>query len=134
MKPCILTNNPMVRDLMGHAYAIDFQEVDFRVLLRILEQRVAAGYTLLTHPLAGSVKPNETPYRSMALSLRPGIVDMESFALAAAALETCAKFTPRPRQMCETLLADLQLVDFTLIAGALCFDAEAALQTRHKPS
>ena len=67
----ILTNNPLVRQCMegrGH-YTIRFEpERSFREILVEARDLVYAGRTLYTHPLAGSVKPNETDRKSTRLN------------------------------------------------------------------
>jgi hypothetical protein len=63
----ILTNNELVRKILGKQYEIAFfGECSYRDILIKTRDLVYAGHRLYTHPLAGSVKPNETPYRSVA--------------------------------------------------------------------
>ena len=70
----ILTNNPLVHRCMeGQGlYTIRLEEdKSFREILVEARDMVYAGHTLYTHPLAGSVKPNETPYKSLIVSMVP---------------------------------------------------------------
>lgn len=128
----ILTNNPLVRELLGEEYRVDYREVGIRELLVAARDLVYAGHALLTHPLSGSVKPNETPYKSVLLSAAAGPPDAESALLAASAVETCDKLAPRSFAMTEALREDFQLIDYTLLCGALDCDAAAGLARRHK--
>ncbi len=69
---CIVTNNPLVQER--------YQDVskDVRVLfveaencLKVLESarnEMHKGMRLETHPMAGSVKPNQNPYKSVVVS------------------------------------------------------------------
>ena len=126
----ILTNNPLVRRCMeGRGlYTIRFQEEkSFREILVEARDMVYAGHTLYTHPLAGSVKPNETPYKSLVVSLEPHGFDAQYGELMASAIAVFDKFKPIVRQLPERVLRDFQLIDYTLLAGAIGFDAQAGL-------
>ena len=126
----ILTNNPLVRRCMeGRGlYTIRFQEEkSFREILVEARDMVYAGHTLYTHPLAGSVKPNETPYKSLIVSLEPHGFDAQYGELMASAIAVFDKFKPIVRQLPERVLRDFQLIDYTLLAGAIGFDAQAGL-------
>ena len=89
---------------------------------------VYAGHTLYTHPLAGSVKPNETPYKSLIVSMVPHGFDAQYGELMANALAVFDKFKPIVRELPDRVLRDFQLIDYTLLAGAIGFDAEAGLR------
>lgn len=124
----IITNNPLAVACMGAYYEMDFlPEASYRDVLVKARDRVYAGYTLYTHPLSGSVKPNETPYKSVVVSKRPHGFSMDQSEIMSNAMTTFDKFTPRNRVLSEKVLKDFQLIDYTLLAGALDFDAEAGL-------
>lgn len=129
----ILTNNPLVKACMGGRYEVRLLgELTLRELLVTARDMVYAGHTLYTHPLAGSVKPNETPYKSVAVSKTPGEFSPEQARIAAESIEVCDKLTPRNRALTPSVLEDFQLIDYTLIAGALGFDAAAGLSNANK--
>jgi hypothetical protein len=124
----IVTNNPLVARCMGGAYQIQFFEgLSYREILVKVRDLVYAGHTLYTHPLAGSVKPNETPYRSVLISLTPHTMAFDQAEMISNSIEAFDKFTPRNRTLSEKVLRDFQLIDYTLLAGALDFDAAAGL-------
>ena len=57
----ILTNNPLVVSCMEGKglWTIEYHEgLSYREVLVLVRDKVYAGHTLYTHPLAGSVKPN----------------------------------------------------------------------------
>ncbi len=56
----LITNNPLVVKCMGDCYPIEFVDGGYRDVLVKVRDLVYIGHTLYTHPLAGSVKPNET--------------------------------------------------------------------------
>lgn len=64
----ILTNNPLVQEKLGTDYTVQYEEISYEDVLRKVRDYIHGGHELLTHPLSGSVKPNETPYKSVMLS------------------------------------------------------------------
>lgn len=124
----ILTNNPLVVKCLGNEYEIRFEEnATYRDILVEARDMVYAGHTLYTHPLSGSVKPNETPYKSIVLSNVPKKFDTDMAALVGGSVQVCDKFTPKDRVLTQKLLEDFQLIDYTLLCGALDYDAVVGL-------
>ena len=94
----ILTNNPLVPACMeGRGlYTLRFQpERSFREILVEARDLVYAGHVLYTHPLAGSVKPNETPYKSLIVSREAHGFDAQHGEMIASAIAVFDKFKPR---------------------------------------
>ena len=123
----IITNNPLVVRCLSAHYEIEFVECTYRELLVKVRDLVFLGYGLFTHPMAGSVKPNETPYKSLVLSKKPGAFSEVHAELMSSAVATFDKFTPRNRELTEKILGDFQMIDYTLLCSALDFDAVAGL-------
>lgn len=126
----ILTNNPLVPACMeGRGlYTVRFQpERSFREILVEARDLVYAGHVLYTHPLAGSVKPNETPYKSLIVSRKAHGFDAQHGEMIASAIAVFDKFKPLGRTFPPSVLEDFQLIDYTLLAGAIGFDAQAGL-------
>lgn len=91
-------------------------------VLRETRNLVHSGHLLISHPLAGSVKPNETPYKSVVLSKQSkGQVDFQSLSIIEASLQTAARMlNERPlRPYSERVLADFQCIDRDLLQSAL---------------
>ncbi len=131
----ILTNNPLAVSCMGAYYTMSYlQDAAYRDVLVKARDMVYAGYTLYTHPLSGSIKPNETPYRSVVLSAAPHEFSAEQAEIIANAIAAFDKFPKKERKISEATLKDLQLVDYTLLAGAMDFDAAAGLDKRQNKS
>lgn len=129
----IVTNNPLVEACMGEQYQTRlFPEGTLREVLVAVRDLVYEGHALYTHPLSGSLKPNETPYKSVAVSKTPKAFSAGEAEMIASAILTLDKFAPRTREIGERAKADFQLVDYTLIAGALDFDAAAGLSKIQK--
>lgn len=115
----LITNNPYVRDEYGEKYEVKYYDCTYEeVLLKCLSMS-EQGYQLLTHPLSGSVKPNETPYKSIMMSLKPGNVDLESIEILEKSLITCRKFPKLHVTWSEQAIADFQMIDYTLISSAI---------------
>ena len=88
------------------------------------------GHPLYTHHLSGSVKPNETPYKSVIVSLAPHDFDQQGAEIISNAIGVCDKFVPCTRQYTQQVLEDFQLIDYTLLCGAIGFDAVAGLSNK----
>lgn len=82
---------------------------------------IHSGARLLTHPLAGSVKPGESPYRSIAVSDETGELDMRSLEVIEGAIDRCRTLTEHrePRVYPESTLDDFQLIDYNLLLTGL---------------
>lgn len=79
------------------------------------------GHVLLTHPLMGSVKPNETPYKSVAISfICETEVDFDSLMYIEKSIETANKMLKNKplRVWQESVLEDFRAIDFSLISNA----------------
>ena len=104
-----------------------FSECTYREILVKARDLIYAGHALYTHPLSGSVKPNETPYKSVVLSREPHGFSAEQAGIIAECILAADKFPPRARTLTEAVKRDFQLIDYTLLAGAVEFDAAAGL-------
>ena len=124
----IITNNPLVRDVLGEYYKVEYYEgVTYRDILVKVRDMVYSGYELHTHPMAGSVKPNETMFKSIVVGTDMKGVEIEHCNLMMNALITCDKFKPTGVKYSDYHIKDFQLIDYTLLCGALDFDAIAGL-------
>ena len=119
MKFIIMSNNPLVRDSYRGKYEVSYVDGTYADVLIATRDRCHAGCRLLSHPLSGSVKPNETLYKSVMISKEAGTVDFDSVMLIEGAIATAVKFGAVRRNWREQEIADFQLVDLTLIASAI---------------
>ncbi|NCB30280.1 MAG: GrdX protein [Clostridia bacterium] len=117
MRMVIITNNPMARDALSLRDDCDvrYEPVTYREVLLLARDAVHKGHKLLTHPLSGSVKPGETPYKSLAISKEAKAMDMDSLSLIENCIATCDKFPIRYPNLPESLRQDFQTVDLSLI-------------------
>ena len=113
----IITNNPMARDAISirEDCELRYTPVSYREVLLLARNAVHGGHKLLTHPLSGSVKPGETPYKSLAISKETGSLEFHSLSLLENCIQTCDKFPIRYENLPESILQDFQVVDSALI-------------------
>jgi hypothetical protein len=118
MKKIVVTNNPLViKKLVG--YEVDYHQTCYLGVLVKVRDRVHLGHALLTHPLAGSVKPNDTPYRSVVMSREAGSLIESALSIIEDSIETYKKFSKRSDKgvYSESVLMDFQYIDYDLIFG-----------------
>jgi hypothetical protein len=115
----IVTNNPRVHNELGNYYHVKFKEGSYRDVLVMARDYIYEGHTLLTHPLAGSIKPNETPYRTVAVSKDKQKPDLESVDIISMSIQTCDKFSMKPKEYSDEVLEDFQQIDYSLIYNAV---------------
>jgi len=124
----IVTNNPLVKTVLGDWYKVEYHEdAAYRDILVMVRDMVYGGYELMTHPMAGSVKPNETMYKSIVVGTDLKGTNIDHCNLMMNAIITCDKFKPLGVQYSDYHIRDFQLIDYTLLCGALDFDAIAGL-------
>ncbi|MEF9941309.1 MAG: GrdX family protein [Lachnospiraceae bacterium] len=115
----IITNNPLVYDKLNKEYNIRYSEISYEDILKEVRNRVYEGYQLLTHPLSGSVKPNETPYKSVMVSTTKGTLDLQSVEIIENAIHAVGKFEFKSDRYQPEVYDDFQVIDLTLIESAL---------------
>lgn len=120
----IITNNPRVWNTYGMKYCVLYKECSFDEVLFEVRDKIHKGHRLLTHPLSGSVKPNETPYKSVMVSADRGGLDEESVELIEDAITVATsnkfdKYRERQKILNDRILADFQMIDFFLIKGGI---------------
>ena len=101
----IITNNPLVKEKLGEDYHVEYEELSYEDTLEKVQ--------------SGSVKPNETPYKSVMLSETPEGLDAQAMQIIASAIQACGKFQFKSDLYKPQVYADFQLVDYTLISSAL---------------
>lgn len=122
MDMILITNNYNVyeryRDSMDITYDENFSYLE---ILEYTRDKVHQGHELLTHPLSGSIKPNETPYKSILISKRIDKLDFSSLNIIEESIKTTEKFlnnkiTP---DWTEKVLEDFRVIDLSLIENVI---------------
>jgi len=113
----LVTNNPRAESIYREKLRVEFNDEPLLSLLIRVRDYIHNGYCLLTHPLYGSVKPNETPYKSILISGVDGGIDPRSVQIIEECISTARKF--EPTHIPDKYLHDLQTIDLALIGPAL---------------
>lgn len=116
----IITNNEMVRDKYASQVTVEFHPVKCTEIMRMTRDYIHAGHKLLTHPLAGSIKPNETPYKTIFLTKSKKKMDSESLRIIEECIIACKKFgKERFPNMPENMRQDFRTIDCSLCDNAM---------------
>lgn len=122
MNRMIITNNPLVYEKMKGTMEVKFLEgEDYLSVLSSARDRIHLGYSLKTHPLSGSIKPNETPYKSLLISKNCDKLDLQSIYVIEDSIQVTLKFLNdlKPKAYTEKILTDFQVIDYDLIWNAI---------------
>ena len=116
----IITNNEKVYDKYKDKLSIMFIEGSFRDVLVKARDKIHEGHELLTHPLSSSVKPNETPYKSVVISDTKGSLNLDSLYIIENSIMSFDKFNKNKMKFInERIIEDFKLIDLTVLEGAL---------------
>ena len=117
----------MVRDKFScfSGFTLEFLDTDYLGVLKAVRDKIHQGHGLLTHPLSGSVKPGETPYKTVIVTGERRALDTNVLTITTTitiieeSIQTCVKITPKTGKIeyNEKTLADFQLIDYNLIFG-----------------
>ena len=119
MKIIILTNNAKVHEKYKDTYHVQYEECSYKEVLYKVRDHVHRGHELLTHPLSGSVKPNETPFKSILLDGKTGEMNLDSLRIIEKSIETAEKFYYDDRKIDEEILKDFRTIDLSLVENVI---------------
>ncbi|WZL71751.1 GrdX family protein [Clostridiaceae bacterium 35-E11] len=122
MKKILITNNPKVFEEYQYKMDIIYSEAyTYLDILSITRDKIHEGHRLLTHPLSGSVKPNETPYKSTIVTKDKEKLDMDSLEIIEASMTAAKKFIEGKKTplWTEKIRVDFQVIDFSIITSAI---------------
>ena len=111
----IFTNNPAVE--AKYPDKTNLIDTDVSGVFAAVRDAVHKGARVLSHPLSGSIKPWETPYKSIALSLTRGPTDFESLGYIENAIAVLGNRRHPPYS--EEVIADFSVIDLDLIDSAV---------------
>ncbi|WP_101772709.1 GrdX family protein [Peptostreptococcus faecalis] len=121
----LLTNNAKFldeeRNLFVKKITLEFLEEDYIGVLKEARKLIHQGFELLTHPLYGSIKPNETLYRSLVLK-EGKEVDVMSLNIIEDSINTATKFIENKStpQWTNEIKEDFKLIDYDIISQTIC--------------
>lgn len=115
----VVTDNPLVKEKVE--LDINYCETLDEVMITTRDL-VHLGYELTTHPLSGSVKPVQNPYKSIILKKATNSkLDYESLEIIESAIAKVKQFKKNhtSRDYPKRVLEDYQTIDFTLLQSGL---------------
>ncbi len=117
----IITNNFKVNERLNDKAEIEYYEdKNFVEILIVVRDYVQNGYRLLTHPLSGSIKPDETPYKSVMIE-KHHTTDFDSVTIIATAIEKAQVMLEesKVKEYTDKLIDDFSEIDYGLIKSGL---------------
>ncbi len=121
----MITNNKLVVENYGDKIPTEYIEgMDYAAVLLKCRELIHEGYILETHPLSGSIKPNETPFKSVILSEPQSDniqTDPQSLLIIEDSIETYNKFLknrPTPNWI-GGAVDDFMKIDLSLIKSVI---------------
>lgn len=118
----IVTNNSKVFIKYKENYNIEFidSESMYNVLIKTRDL-LHSGYKLLTHPMSGSLKSNQTPYKSILL-IKNNEANLDDILMIENAIDNYNKFLKNRAltNWTEAIKNDFKTVDLSLISS--CFN------------
>lgn len=121
-KIIMITNNSISYNYFKDKHNVIFVEGSLLDVLYKVRDYIHKGHKLLTHPLMGSVKPNETPYKTVAISENSNnSVDIQSLIFIENSIQVSQNLIKNkpPRNWPDSILKDFEVIDFDLIKNAI---------------
>lgn len=118
----LISNNKYVNDtFQGKIDLIYKEDYNYMEILEFVRDKIHEGHKLLTHPLSGSIKPNETPYKSIIISKEKSDLDLKSLSIIEEAILTARKFLDNEEtpNWTEKVLDDFRVIDLSLIENVI---------------
>ena len=116
----LITNNPKFIEENLKDIEIEYLDVSYIDILRKVRDYVHENWEIVTHPLYGSVKPNETIYRTIVIKENNSL-DITSVNLISDAISTFKKFRNNREvpQWTDRVKDDFSVIDHDLIINAI---------------
>ena len=116
-KAILITNNDKVylkyKDKLQCIFTEKYEEVLIKVRDMVYDRHI-----LLTHPRASSLKPNQTPYRSVVLYPQGNEDNMKDILLIEKCLETFKQWqniSLTPENYSDKIAEDFKVIDLSII-------------------
>lgn len=118
----LITNNIKVyHKYLERLEVIYIEGSSYMEVLSYTRDKIHQGHELLTHPLSGSIKPNETPFKSIIISKKKYDLDYKSLNIIEESMITAKKFINNNTlpNWSENVLEDFRIIDLSLIENIL---------------
>jgi len=122
MKKLLVTNNKLVNEkFKGKMEVVFLEGSNYLEILDFVRDMIHKGHKLLTHPLSGSIKPNETPYKSIMISKETQELDTEGLVIIEESILTAKKFMDNKAtpDWVERVLDDFRVIDLSLMENVI---------------
>lgn len=122
MSSLVITNNLYVYDKYKDSMEVIYKEdFDYLQILGYVRDKIHEGHELLTHPLSGSVKPNETPYKTIMISKEIKELDEDGIRIIEESIATTKKFMTNKEtpDWIERVLDDFRVIDLSLMENVI---------------
>ena len=114
----IFTNNPDVAYMYPEVTC--YQDGDVNSVFIAVRDATHLCATLISHPLSGSIKPNENPYKSVVLfDNAANILDFKSISIIEDAIAVLKKMPVKQHDFSEAVLEDFRVIDLELVDSAM---------------
>lgn len=116
-KAVLITNNSKVIEKYKDEVQV-IEEDSYEAVLIKTRDLVNTGYELLTHPQASSLKPNQTPIRSILLYKESGGDQMRSVLLMEKCIEVYRQWqeiSKTPEHYEENVENDFRTIDLSVV-------------------
>ena len=120
-KAIIITNNDMVYEKYKKEMQVILLDSYEDVLIKTRDM-VYNRHILLTHPQASSLKPNQTPYRSVVVYPKGEEDNMKDIMLIEKCIETYRQWqeiAPTPKNYAEKVANDFKTIDLSGIENII---------------
>ena len=116
----LITNNPKFIEENLKDIEMEYLDMSYIDILRKIRDYVHENWEIVTHPLYGSVKPNETIYRTIVIKENNSL-DITSVNLISDAILTFKKFRNNREvpQWTDRVKDDFSVIDHDLIINAI---------------
>ena len=116
----LITNNPKFIEENLKDIEIEYLDMSYIDISRKIRDYVHENWEIVTHPLYGSVKPNETIYRTIVIKEKNSL-DITSVNLISDAILTFKKFRNNREvpQWTDRVKDDFSVIDYDLIINAI---------------
>ena len=120
-KAIIITNNDRVYEKYKKEMQVILLDSYEDVLIKTRDM-VYNRHILLTHPQASSLKPNQTPYRSVVVYTKGEEDNMKDIMLIEKCIETYRQWqeiAPTPKNYAEKVANDFKTIDLSVIENII---------------
>lgn len=113
----IITNNPAVVE--SYPNLSQYYNVNVHGIFLTVRDEIHKGVQLISHPLSGSIKPWETPYKSVVISAIKGKLDFKSLQIIEDAINVLKRSKQIKHNYSKKILDDFSIIDLDLVNSAL---------------